>query len=520
MRLKNPHPLDAFTFALVWLLLFVAGQSKLFRDPGTFAHTAFGNYILDRDHLIHQDSFSFTRFGEPWVAQQWLGECIMAAIHRLAGFDGLLIVTVSLIALLYSGLCARVERSGMNMALGSFVLALSLAASSHHFHVRPHIVTVFFMAVIFARLCDVEAGRKNLTALFWLIPVFVVWANIHGGVLGGLFTLLLVASGWTLIDLLGSISPAQNKRDMAILWTVVFLGLVAPLANPYGLKLPATWIDIMGSDAVAQLMQEHASAVSLFYREEATSYITVFFLLCLGLFYIALLAGTDLKDQKVTWYIPLVWFFLSLSRIRHAPLFAVIAVVAIAEMFPCCHWVQRLGNKGVVSFRLREVSDEMGGKYPKHYLIAAAVAAIALVAFQGSAQMPATEQKWVKLDRAHWPVDLLPELQSIEKSRPPGTSIFNDMLFGGFLIYHTPSFRVFIDDRCELYGDELLMKYAAADRSDFEAWEKTYRFDLALLLPNSNYRKYFETNPDWRTAKQCAAGVLYERSGAPSGLHP
>ena len=38
------------------------------------------------------------------------------------------------------------------------------------------------------------------------------------------------------------------------------------------------------------------------------------------------------------------------------------------------------------------------------------------------------------------------------------------MLFGGFLIYHTPGFRVFIDDRCELYGDEFMVKYVKAGR--------------------------------------------------------
>jgi len=520
MKTKSISGFHVWTFGFVWILLFAAGQSKLFRDPGTFAHTAFGDYILDRQHLIYQDSFSFTRLGEPWIAQQWFGECIMAAIHRLAGFDGLLIVTVSLIALLFSDLATRIERSGMNLVLGSFILALSLAASSHHFHVRPHIVTIFFMTVIFARLCDIEAGRKNLTALFWLVPVFVVWANIHGGVLGGLFTLLMVASGWTLIHLIGSISPVQNKRAMVILWTAAFLGLAAPLVNPYGLKLPATWIDIMGSDAISQQIQEHASVLTLLRFGESDSYITIVLLLVFGTMYGAVLAGTDRKDRRVTWFIPLVWLFLSLARIRHAPLFAVIAVVAIAEMFPCCHWVQSMGNKGLASFRLRAVSDEGEGKYPKHYLIAAAVAAIALVAFQGSSQMPSTAQKWVKLDGSHWPIEILPELQAIEKSHPPGTKIFNDMLFGGFLIYHTPSFRVFIDDRCELYGDEFLMKYVTAGRSDFEAWEKTYRFDLALLLPNSNYRKYFDGNPGWRIAKECPAGVLYERSGAPSGPHP
>ena len=100
MKLKSIFGFHAWIFFSVWLLLFMAGKSKLFRDPGTFSHTVFGEHILDTGHLIYQDSFSFTHFGEPWIAQQWLGECIMAAIQRLAGLDGLLVVTVSLIALL------------------------------------------------------------------------------------------------------------------------------------------------------------------------------------------------------------------------------------------------------------------------------------------------------------------------------------------------------------------------------------------------------------------------------------
>jgi hypothetical protein len=54
-------------------------------------------------------------------------------------------------------------------------------------------------------------------------------------------------------------------------------------------------------------------------------------------------------------------------------------------------------------------------------------------------------------------VELLPDLQAYEKNHPPGTPIFNEMLYGGFLIYYTPHLRIFIDDRCELYGDEGLL---------------------------------------------------------------
>jgi len=511
MRLKKLFVFYAFIFASAWLLLFIAGQSKLFRDPGTFFHTVAGDHILDNGHLLHQDNFSFTRFGEPWIAQQWLGECIMAATQRMAGLDGLLVVTVSLIALLYSYMALRIERSGMNLALGSLILALSLAASSHHFHVRPHIVTILFMTLAYSKLCDVETGRKSINSLFWLIPVLVIWSNIHGGVLGGLFTLLIAAAGWTLACRMGLKSPFPDKKALIHLWVIILLCFATPLVNPYGLKLPVTWMDIMGSDAVSQLIQEHASVVTLLHFGETSSYVTISLLLCLGLFYSALLAGTDRKDRRVTWFIPLVWFFLSLSRIRHAPLFAMMAVVAIAEMFPYCRWVRSLGARGLITFRVRDVAHEMSARSVSRYLLSAFVTIVALIAFHGSAQLPSTAQKWVKLDGAHWPIEILPELQAIEKSRPRGTPIFNDMLFGGFLIYHTPGFRVFIDDRCELYGDEFILKYVKADRSDFEAWKKDYRFDLALLSPDSSYRKYFEGNPDWRIVKRSRAAVLYQK---------
>jgi hypothetical protein len=134
MKRKRFAPFSALIFFAVWLLLFVSGRDRLFRDPGTSFHTAAGERLLATGQLVHQDVYSFTCYGEPWIAQQWLGECIMAAIHRIAGLDGLLVATVSLIALLWSGLALRIERSGMHPALASLILAFSMAASSHHFH--------------------------------------------------------------------------------------------------------------------------------------------------------------------------------------------------------------------------------------------------------------------------------------------------------------------------------------------------------------------------------------------------
>jgi hypothetical protein len=498
---------DTFIFLSIWILLIIAGREKLFRDPGTFSHIAIGNIILGTGNLIYKDSFSFTRFGEHWIAQQWLGELIMAIIHRVAGLDGLLIVTTCLIALLYASLALRIDRSGMNLVLGSLLMALSLAAASHHLHVRPHIVTFLLIGILYSKLCDIETEKASYKSLFWFIPIFIIWTNIHGGVLGGLFTLLITTAGWTLACLLGWRSPICNQNRLVSIWVFSLLCCATILVNPYGLDLPATWLNIMRSKAIAELIQEHASVFALLQRGDVSSLITMAVVLCLALFYFAILAGTNRNERRVTWYIPIIWFFLSLSRIRHAPLFAVITVVAITEIFPHCHWVHSLGNRGLITFKMRKTFEKTG----MPYFVPAIIVGIAMLAFLSSANLPSTAQKLVRFDASHWPHEILPELQAVEISHSNGSPIFNDMLFGAFLIYYTPGLRVFIDDRCELYGDEFIRKYVEANRSDFSAWKATYKYDLALIYPYSNYKSYFDDDPDWCVVKRCHSAVLYQK---------
>jgi hypothetical protein len=507
MKIKNILSYNTFVFFSVWLLLIVAGREKLFRDPGTFSHIVIGNIILGTGNLIYKDSFSFTRFGEPWIAQQWLGELIMSIVHRLAGLDGLLIVTTFLIALLYASLALRFDRSGMNLVLGSLLLVLSLAAASHHLHVRPHIVTLILVGILYSKLCDIEANKTSYKSIFWFIPILVIWTNIHGGVLGGLFTLLITTAGWTLACMLNWKNSICDKHHLVNMWVASLLCCATIFVNPYGLDLPITWLKIMRSKAVAELIQEHASVFSLLQRNDILSFVIIIVVLCLALFYFALLAGTSRNERRVTWYVPIVWFFLSLSRIRHAPLFAVVTVIAIAEVFPYCKWFHSLGDRGFTTFKIRKTSEKSG----MPYFVPSMAVGIALLAFINSANLPSTTQKLVRFDASHWPHEILPALQAAAKSHPRGSPIFNDMLFGGFLMYYTPNLRVFIDDRCELYGDELIRKYVEADRSDFSIWTKKYHYDLALIYSDSNYKSYFDDDPEWCIVKRCQAAVLYQR---------
>jgi len=54
-------------------------------DPDVWWHIKVGQDIL-RTHLFPTiDSYSFTAAGTPWIAYEWLGEIVLALVHRAGG---------------------------------------------------------------------------------------------------------------------------------------------------------------------------------------------------------------------------------------------------------------------------------------------------------------------------------------------------------------------------------------------------------------------------------------------------
>ena len=192
----------------IWLFLMVMGRSRLFRDPGTFWHTATGHWIFSTGRLIDTDPFRFTFGGRPWVLHEWLGECLMAVLDGIGGLDTLLLATATVLACLYTWPAHRFLRGGLHWLPTVFLIMLTVAASANHLHVRPHISTIVFLGLTFGWLCDFEAGGMGLGRLFWLVPVFWVWSNMHGGVLGGLATMVLAFAGWCASGWPGWIRPS------------------------------------------------------------------------------------------------------------------------------------------------------------------------------------------------------------------------------------------------------------------------------------------------------------------------
>ena len=489
------HP-SSFLFFIIWFFLLFAGRSAMLRDPGCFWHLVDGQKMLAAGDVLRNDSFSFTFDGQPWVADQWLAECGMAIVHEKAGWDGLLLLSTAMLAAVYAWIAMRLLRGGLHWLPVGLLSAVVLLIGAPQFHVRPLILTIALLGVTFAWLVDVEAGRKRTGQLWWLVPLFILWTNLHGGVLAGIGTVGLCVSGWCIASVFDKTAACRLRR--AIGWIFLSVALVATtLMNPYGVDLPRDWLKTLAMP-LPDLIVEH-TRLNL---TEPTGWVTV--VLAVG--YLAVLIGVLPKRPRIVWLVPLVWFVLAVLRVRNAPLFAVTAALAVADMLPHSRVGRWLARR-----------EMLGATKPpagwRSAVLPTIVVASALMIQMAGVGVPVIGRGWAQFDRNYWPMELLPQLKEINQTSPEGTPIFNDLSLGGFLIYHAPRLRVFIDDRCSLYGEDFLEAYDHARRenpAEIDRWQRQYGFRHAVVESGGKFDNHLAESASWTLLARTSTATLYQ----------
>ena len=226
-----------------WQQVPVLG-GKVFGEGDTWWHTAVGERILSTHTWPTKDIYSFTAFGNPWIAYEWLGDVVMATAHRLAGLQGpaaLLILLAVIFVLLQYYYAWLVCRKPLAAAVA---VALLLPVDAASLTLRPQLMGYIFLLV--ALIC-LERFKQGQQRILWVLPgLFLVWVNIHGSfVLGFLLLGLYWVSGhvnfrWGALAATG----LTQKQRRLLLW-VSLLCLLAVLITPYGTRLATYPVEYM-----------------------------------------------------------------------------------------------------------------------------------------------------------------------------------------------------------------------------------------------------------------------------------
>jgi hypothetical protein len=466
---------------LIFSVAIFALNRRFLADPDTYWHIATGKWILAERAFPTHDIFSHTAAGQSWVSPEWLGQIILASTYDWLGWRGLVLlcglVTALTFVLLYA-LLARELRA--TVALG--VAAISLLFASNHFLARPHLLT-FPIIVVWTAFVS-RASEQNRRPSLWLLPLMVLWANLHGG-----FTLgLVLTAGFGLEATIAA--PSAVRRRVAIKWLSFWVGaLLAGCVTPYGYHYLLQTFHVLDlGDVLRQVgewrpMNPHAD-----FKQEVI-------LLCL--LAMALLSGVRIGIVRVLMIVGLL--HLALQHVRGLAIFALTLPLMIAHPLQQQFAFLRPTTDPFPLFGMRSFRPVVTG--------------IALVATLVTAGLLTTA--YVSLR----PVDAPPEqfapataLDYALKANVTGP-VLNDFDFGGYLIFR--GVPTFIDGRTLPFGKEFARNYfdaiALGAGDKLERLADAYKVSWTLLRPRSAEALHFDHSPGWRRIYADDVAVVHVR---------
>ena len=143
--------------------------------------------------LPDTDPYSHTMPDWRWVEHAWLTDGVLALLYRgLEPFGALgLIVFFGFVTALAWWLMAGQASVPRTHRLAAMVASLWVALP--FLGARTQLVSLLGVAVLLRVWSHIQQGRRQW--IWGLPPLFLLWANLHGGFTAGLFLLVLMVCG-------------------------------------------------------------------------------------------------------------------------------------------------------------------------------------------------------------------------------------------------------------------------------------------------------------------------------------
>ena len=127
-------------------------------------------------------SFSYTAAGRHWFAHEWLAQTLLGLADRAGGWRGVMLLTAAASGLT-AGLMFHLRRF-MALLPAVMVLLLGVANLTGSLLARPRVLAWPCLELWCAGL--VLARFHGTRPSWWLLPVMIVWVNLHGSFMLGL----------------------------------------------------------------------------------------------------------------------------------------------------------------------------------------------------------------------------------------------------------------------------------------------------------------------------------------------
>lgn len=480
------HPVvnlrGVLALALGALILLVVPLTT--SDPDIWWHLRNAQLMLQHHAFVRHDVFSFTVPGVPWIDHEWLSELPFYLGWQLLGFTGVYLVGAALVLLIFGAvlwLCLQASRS-MVAATAATTVAAVLSIVS--FGPRTLLFGWLLFCVQLILLEHLRQGRDRAALL--LPPLYFLWINCHGSWLIGLAVLLLTVLAGQLNFRHESLYATRLSRAQNRSLLLALCGIVPALfCNPWGWRLVAYPFNFAFRQTLNVASIEEWRSLQFHSLRGGIVAAVVLLLIVRQLW------------RPRAWAVDEVLLFTGslLAACLHERflfLFALVSAPIAARSFQ----------------RTAEAEQRPHGSLVVNGLLMALIALSAATNFhRQAARQPALADSF--------PVAALPALDAL----PPGTRLFHEFNWGGYLLWNRPARPVFIDSRIDIFEyNGVFADYIDTVRikNPLELLDR-YRIDAVLFEQDTPLTYLLLRTPGWEITWQDTRTVLFRRTNTRRG---
>jgi hypothetical protein len=457
-------------------------------DPDLGWHLATGRYIVEHHAIPHTDPFSYTAAGRPWIAHEWATDVLLYTLCRAWGVHGLVLfrqVTQVLGVVLTYLLCLRAGVHPLVAFVGGAGFLFFILPT---LNARPQMLLPVFTLCLLHILLSHRQGRRR--ALWWVLPLTVVWVNTHGG-----FLLLFAILALFVVDQaldqpdegLRAGRFRVNVRKALPIVGIAVLAAAVTLCNPNGLRGSAYPLTYFGGD-----LGKAARQVEEWRSPDFSDPVHRYSLL--GMILAPLILAMTPVAPNVSQL--LFFMFVTMGFLRYqrmAPIFGIAWI-----------WLAAGAVHARFRWEYRPTANQRGGLMVASLILMAVVLTVVGV-------------PWLKPPARLVRPEAFPE-HVVQVAIANGLSgrLMNTYHYGGYILWrYYPKQVVFIDGRADIYAGPIFDDCLTMMRGQM-GWQwflEQYRIDWAILQRDQTLAELLRLTPGWHLIYADSVACLFVRDG-------
>ena len=477
--MKTAFYAGALLVAIIALLLCLLPKP----ENDLFFELRIGTDILQTHHLPRFDTYSWTEYGRRWDVPEWGAMTLYALAYKAGGFFGtwllMALLAVAAAWIVYGVLYPKV---GLAWAFG--LTTVMLLAMSDCLQERPYAFSYPLLALGLKIVTD--ARQNRLRHLLWLLPLCVLWASLHQGVLVLVGLLAVYGLGDALTALWGHQRLPRRAGGMLAMAVAC---AAATLLNPYGARLYWNVLITLRDHALMANVTEW-NPVSVLPLRQLQPFLAVSVCIFGPLLFSKQRRLPDLLAALALWV-------NALLHARNIALFAVGGLIIASVHLPSA--IERL--RLAVGFTGRSpFLKPMLALFA--VLVVLTTGLVSLVSLARAIGPRGWTLEGIGEAAARVPRFPSKAVSFMEAAQfPPHLRLLNDFETGGYLMWTLPSEPVFVDGRLDVYTgrtfDDMLILSRDAGTPQWKALVNLYDFDC-VVTENKPEADAFASDPQWQ----------------------